>query len=228
MTLSATNGPACDSPSPSDVTLISLNTGGPREVEWNGGTVWTSIWKTPREGRLRVAALNIDGDLQSDHSVHGGTYKAVYCYPSEHYAYWREQLPGMDLPWGVFGENLTTEGLIETDVCIGDRIQIGSAEFQVTQPRQPCFKLGIRFGSNDMVKRFVLSGRPGFYVSVLREGEIGRGDGITVLERAAHSMSVSDIFALKFDDEGKQEQVRRAAAIPALTPSWREHFAQRA
>jgi MOSC domain-containing protein YiiM len=171
--------------------------------------------------------LNIEGDLQSDPSVHGGTYKAVYCYPSEHYAYWREQLPGVDLPWGVFGENLTTEGLLETDVCIGDRIQIGSAEFQVTQPRQPCFKLGIRFGSNGMVKRFVLSGRPGFYVSVLREGEIGRGDAITVLERAANSISVGDIFALKFDDEGKEEQVRHAASIAALSPSWRAHFEER-
>ena len=209
------------------MTLISLNTGGPRQVEFNGGTVWTSIWKSPREGRVRVATLNIEGDQQSDPSVHGGTYKAVYCYPSEHYAYWREQLPGTDLPWGVFGENLTTEGLLETDVCIGDRIQIGSAEFQVTQPRQPCFKLGIRFGSQNMVKRFVASGRPGFYVRVLREGDIAAGDGISVVERAANSMSVSDIFALKFDDEGKEVEVARAAAIPALAPSWREHFQSR-
>jgi MOSC domain-containing protein YiiM len=207
--------------------LISLNTGGPREVEWNRGTVWTSIWKSPREGRVRVATLNIEGDRQSDLSVHGGTYKAVYCYPSEHYAFWREQVPGMDLPWGVFGENLTTEGLLETDVCIGDRIQIGSAEFQVTQPRQPCFKLGIRFGRDDMVRRFVDEGRPGFYVRVLREGDVAGGDRITIVERAANSMSVSDIFALKFDDEGKDAELARAAAIEALAPGWRDHFQQR-
>jgi MOSC domain-containing protein YiiM len=207
--------------------LISLNTGGPREVEFDGGTVWTSIWKTPREGRVRVATLNVEGDEQSDLSVHGGTYKAVYCYPSEHYAYWREQLPGMDLPWGVFGENLTTEGLLETDVCIGDRIQFGSAEFQVTQPRQPCFKLGIRFGRADMVKRFVAAGRPGFYVRVLREGDIASGDTITIVERAVDSMSITDIFSLKFDDEGKAAEVARAAAIAALSPSWREHFQSR-
>jgi len=209
------------------VKLISLNTGGPREVQANGETVRTSIWKSPREGRLRVAATNIDGDEQSDLTVHGGTDKAVYCYPSEHYAYWRDELPGMDLPWGVFGENLTTEGLLESDVCIGDRIQVGTAEFQVTQPRQPCFKLGIRFGRADMVKRFVASGRSGFYVSVVREGHIARGDAIRIVERAKGSMSVRDIFLLKFDDEGKPDQVRRAAAIAALTPSWREHFQKR-
>jgi MOSC domain-containing protein YiiM len=207
--------------------LVSVNTGGPRDVESHGETVRTSIWKSAKEGRLHVATLNIDGDKQSDLSVHGGKYKAVYCYPSEHYAYWREQLPGMDLPWGAFGENLTTAGLLETDVCIGDRIRIGTAEFQVTQPRQPCFKLGIRFGRDDMVKRFVFSGRPGFYVSVVREGEIAGGDAITAVERTAGSMSVADIFELKFDDKGKQEQVRHAASIESLEPSWREYFAKR-
>jgi len=210
------------------VRLISLNTGGPRQVKTHRETVRTSIWKSPREGRLHVATLNIDGDEQSDLTVHGGTYKAVYCYPSEHYAYWREQLPGMDLPWGVFGENLTTEGLLETGVCIGDRMQIGTAEFQVTQPRSPCFKLGIRFGRDDMIKRFLASRRSGFYVSVLREGDIARGDGIRIVERAAGSMSVSDIFALYFDDEGKEEEVRRAAGLAGLSPSWRNHFGERA
>jgi MOSC domain-containing protein YiiM len=210
------------------VRLISLNTGGPREVQANGHAVRTSIWKSPREGRLGVATLNIDGDEQSDLTVHGGAYKAVYCYSSEHYAYWREQLPGMDLPWGVFGENLTTEGLIETDVCIGDRMQIGTAEFQVTQPRQPCFKLGIRFGRDDMIKRFLASGRSGFYVSVVREGDVARGDDIRIVERAAGSMSVSDIFALYFDDEGKEEEVRRAAGLAGLPPGWRDHFRERA
>ena len=210
------------------MTLVSLNTGRPREVVGpNGHFVLTSIWKSQREGRLHVAPSNIDGDEQSDPTVHGGKYKAVYCYPSEHYAYWRGQLPGMDLPWGVFGENLTTEGLLETEVCIGDRLQIGTAEFQVTQPRSPCFKLGIRFGRDDMITRFLASGRSGFYVSVVREGDVARGDDIRVVERAANSMNVSDIFDLHFDDEGKEEQVRRAAAIAALSPSWQEHFRKR-
>jgi len=207
--------------------LISVNTGGPREVQAGGQTVVTSIWKSPREGRVHVTPLNIEGDEQSDPSVHGGTYKAVYCYSSEHYEYWRGQLPGMDVPWGAFGENLTTEGLLETDVCIGDRFQIGTAEFQVTQPRQPCFKLGIRFGRADILKRFIASGYPGFYVRVLREGDIARGDEIRLVECAANSMSVSDIFALYFHDKGQQEQIRRASALSGLSPGWRDHFHER-
>jgi MOSC domain-containing protein YiiM len=182
--------------------LVSLNTGGPRQVMWNGQTVRTSIWKSPRVGRLRVAFLNIDGDEQSDLSVHGGRAKAVYLYPSEHYEYWRRELPTMELPWGIFGENLTTEGLLETDVSIGDRIQVGTAEFLVTQPRQPCFKLGILFGRDDMIKRFIASGRPGFYLAVVREGEVAAGDSITFTHRAG-SLSVSAIADLKADDEGK-------------------------
>src|SRR5512138_3441573 len=214
--------------------LISVNTGGPRDVQADARIVRTSIWKRPREGRLRVRTLNIDGDEQSDLSVHGGIYKAVYCYPSEHYEYWRRHLPGMDLPWGVFGENLTTEGLLETGVRIGDRIQVGSAEFSVTQPRQPCFKLGLRFGRDDMVRRFVESGRSGFYVRVVREGEIETGDALRSVERAADSITVSDIFALKFarendggDDAGRRGELRRAANAPGLSPSWKDHFLER-
>ena len=208
--------------------LISLNTGRSREVVGTDGRlVLTSIWKTPRDGRLSVAHHNIAGDEQSDPSVHGGPYKAVYCYPSEHYAYWREQLPGVDLPWGIFGENLTTEGLSELGVSIGDRFAIGTAEFQVTQPRQPCFKLGIRFGRADMVKRFVESGRSGFYLSILREGDVAAGDAIRIVERARDSVTVSDIFALHFDDEGRDELLKRAIAAPGLTPTWREHFRER-
>ena len=206
--------------------LISLNTGRPRDVEVSGRLVRTSIWKSPRSGRLRVATLNIDGDEQSDLSVHGGTYKAVYCYPSEHYEYWRRELPHAELPWGVFGENLTTEGLLETDVCIGDQLEIGSAQFLVTQPRQPCFKLGIRFGRDDMVKRFVASGRSGFYVRVVREGDIASGDGIRLVERADNSITVSEIFALLFD-EGTDDEFRRAAAAPGLSPGWRDDFLKR-
>lgn len=207
--------------------IVSVNTGRPREIHVNGDTVRTSIWKFPRDGPVRVAGINLDGDEQSDLSVHGGQYKAVYVYPSEHYAYWNAQLPGVELPWGAFGENLTTEGLLETDVSIGDRFRIGTAEFQVTQPRQPCFKLGIRFGREDMLKRFVASGRSGFYVSILREGEVGRGDEIHVVDRAPGSMSVTEIFALKMGGPESPSSLERAASIDGLTPSWREHFRSR-
>jgi MOSC domain-containing protein YiiM len=209
------------------MTLTSVNTGGPRDIHVNGDVVRTSIWKSPREGRVRVAGVNLEGDEQSDLSVHGGTYKSVYVYPSEHYAYWRDELPGVDLPWGVFGENLTTEGLLERDVCIGDRIGIGSAEFQVTQPRQPCFKLGIRFGREDMLRRFVASGRSGFYVSIVAEGDVGRGDTIRITQRAAGSISVADIFSMRMGHEASPELLRRAASLAALPPSWREHFHSR-
>lgn len=171
--------------------------------------------------------LNVDGDEQSDLSVHGGTYKAVYCYPSEHYEYWRRELPDADLPWGVFGENLTTEGLLETDVRIGDLLEIGSAQFLVTQPRQPCFKLGIRFGRGDMVRRFVASGRSGFYVRVVREGYIASGDEIRLVERAAGSITVAEIFSLQFDENASDDDLRRAAAAPGLSPSWTDDFLKR-
>jgi MOSC domain-containing protein YiiM len=206
------------------MTLVSVNTGRPRDVRVNGDAVRTSIWKSPREGRVRVAGVNLEGDEQSDLTVHGGQYKAVYAYPSEHYSYWRRELPGVDLSWGVFGENLTTEGLLETDVCIGDRLRIGTAEFQVTQPRQPCFKLGIRFGREDMLKRFVASGRSGFYLSIVAEGDVGRGDAIHVTHRAADSISVAEIFALKMGGHASSDALRRAASIEALAPSWRDHF----
>lgn len=209
------------------MTLLSVNTGGPREVRASGALVRTSIWKSPRDGRVVVRTLNLDGDAQSDLSAHGGTNKAVYVYPFEHYAYWRDQLPGIDLPFGVFGENLTTEGLLEADVCIGDRLEIGTAEFQVTQPRQPCFKLGIRFGREDMVKRFVASLRSGFYVAVTREGDVGAGDVVRIVHRAPSSMSVHEIFALQFDENGTHEQLRRAASIEGLSPGWRDEFRTR-
>ncbi len=208
-------------------TILSVNTGGPRDVRVNGEIVRTSIWKAPRDGRVAVRGVNLEGDDQSDRTVHGGTYKAVYVYPSEHYAYWRRELPDAELPWGAFGENLTTAGLLETEVCIGDRFRIGSAELQVTQPRQPCFKLGIRFGRADMVKRFTSSGRCGFYVSIVREGDLGRGDAIEVTHRAVGSVCVADIFAWKMGADPSPEQLRRAASIDALPPSWREHFRSR-
>src|SRR5881398_3526075 len=148
--------------------LVSVNTGLPRYVTWHGRNVTTGIFKQPVQGRIPLRKLNLDGDRQADLSVHGGEYKAVYCYPLGHYDFWRTELPGKDLPMGVFGENFTTEGLLEDSVHLGDRLSVGSAEVVVTQPRLPCYKLGIRFGRPDMVRRFHKSGRTGFYVAVER------------------------------------------------------------
>src|SRR5947208_13022205 len=168
--------------------LLSVNVGLPRELEWKGKIVRTSIFKTPVTGRVRVAKLNVEGDQQSDLTVHGGVDKATYAYPSEHYPFWRREFPGMDLPWGVFGENFTTEGLLEETFHIGDRLRIGSAEFIVTQPRMPCFKLGIRFNRSDMVKRFLQSDRTGFYFGVRKEDEGAAGDSIELLGREDHNI----------------------------------------
>ncbi len=142
--------------------IISVNVGLPRLVVWRGATVSTGIFKSPVEGRVYLRTLNLEGDRQSDLSVHGGPLKAVYAYPSEHYDYWRAELPEMELPWGMFGENLTTEGLSEETVKIGDRFRIGEAELTVTQPRLPCHKLGIKFKRTDIIRRFLASGRTGF------------------------------------------------------------------
>jgi MOSC domain-containing protein YiiM len=196
-------------------------------VEWRGDIVTTSIFKEPVTGRVRVNRLNIVGDEQSDLSVHGGPDKAVYAYPSEHYPYWREQLPEFPLPWGAFGENFTTDGLIETEICIGDRFCIGSAEFVVTQPRMPCYKLGIRFDRADMVKRFHMAGRSGFYLKVVEEGEVGAGDAITIVARDDRGVSVADIVALYTAPEVSEDLLRRAIDLPALPRGWRERFRQR-
>src|SRR6266478_2351379 len=156
--------------------VVSVNLGLPRTVQWKGKAVSTGIFKEPVSGRVALRSLDFDGDRQADLSVHGGPSKAVYVYPAEHYAYWRQELPDMTLPWGMFGENLTTEGLQEDTLQIGDRFRIGSTEVVVTQPRMPCFKLGLRFGRDDMVKRFLASFRTGFYFSVAAEGEVAAGD----------------------------------------------------
>jgi MOSC domain-containing protein YiiM len=210
------------------VRLISVNTGLPRDVEWHGRAVRTSIWKAAVDGRVRVRRLNLDGDEQSDLTVHGGAEKAVYMYPSEHYEYWHRELPDEELPWGAFGENFTTEGLVETDVRLGDRLRIGSASFMVTQPRMPCFKLGIRFGDDRMVKRFLHSGRSGFYVAVLREGDVAAGDPIELTDRDDHGVTVSDVtklYANPGDDD--QDLLRRAIAVPALPQSWKDFLSKR-
>jgi MOSC domain-containing protein YiiM len=188
--------------------------------------VLTSIFKAPVDRRLRVTTLNFEGDEQSDLSVHGGVDKAIYVYPSEHYELWRRELPQADLPWGVFGENLTTEGLSE-DVRIGDRFAVGSAEFVVTQPRMPCYKLGIRFGRMDMLKRMLRNGRTGFYFAVTTEGEVGAGDAIEPLARAEEDLTVADIVSLYTVDAKNQELLRRATRSAILPESWKGYFRKR-
>ncbi len=207
--------------------LLSVNVGLPREIEWRGKLVRTSIFKAPVPGRVRVAALNLENDEQSDLSVHGGVDKAVYVYPSEHYPFWRGELPGVDLPRGMFGENFTTEGVLEEAVHIGDRLQVGSAEFVVTQPRMPCYKLAIRFGRPDIVKRFLRSGRTGFYLAVLREGEVAAGDSIKLLARDEHGVTVDDVVHLYIADATNQDLLRRVSELPALPAAWRDYFRKR-
>ncbi len=213
-----------------EMKLISVNVGLPREVVYKGKTVKTGIFKEPVAGRIQVRTLNLDGDRQADLSVHGGPSKAVYAYPSEHYGYWRQELPGMDLPWGMFGENFTTEGLLEDRVNIGDRFRVGSAEVMVTEPRLPCYKLGVKFGREDIVKRFLQSGRIGFYVAVLREGEVGAGDGIQRTGRDGNNITVPDITRLYIArnySHADLELLQRATQLKALPESWREYFREK-
>jgi MOSC domain-containing protein YiiM len=211
------------------VRVISVNVGQPRPVQWNGRTILTGIFKSPVAGRVRMRTLNLDGDRQADLSVHGGPDKAVYVYPSEHYDFWREELPGTDLPWGAFGENLTSEGWEEYEVHIGDRFRIGTAEVVVTQPRMPCFKLGIKLGREDIVPRFLESGRPGFYLRVLEEGEVGAGDAMERIQEDPHRITVVDVVRLYLDRDGSagRDLLERAVGVEALSPAWREGFARR-
>jgi MOSC domain-containing protein YiiM len=211
--------------------VVSVNCGLPREVGWRGHTFTTSIWKEPVEGRVALRTLNLDGDRQSDLSVHGGKDKAVYCYPLEHYDYWRAELPGRELPIAIFGENFTIQDSpLENEVRVGDRFSVGTAEVVVTQPRLPCYKLGIRFDLEEMVKRFLKAGRTGFYLAVSREGEVGAGDEIRMLGRAAESVSISEItrlyIAKRFDGPDVL-QVQRALSADALPESWKQYFREK-
>jgi MOSC domain-containing protein YiiM len=210
--------------------IISVNVGLPRKVLWHGHTVTTGIFKESVEGRVFLRKLDLDGDRQADLTVHGGEYKAVYCYPLEHYAYWKQELPGYELAAGNFGENFTTEGLLEDAVHLGDRFSTGSAEVVVTQPRLPCYKLGIRFQSDAMVKRFLASKRSGFYLAVTHEGEVGAGDEIREVSRDPQHVSISEINRLYFAKRYKDsdiEVVRRALQVTLFPESWKEDFRAR-
>lgn len=207
--------------------LVSVNTGLPREVMWHGRSVTTAIYKQPVEGRVALRKLNLDGDRQADLSVHGGEHKAVYCYPIEHYDYWKRELPGRELPMAIFGENFTTDGLLEHSVHLGDQFSVGSAEVVVTQPRLPCYKLGVRFESDDMVRRFLASGRTGFYLAITREGEISAGDEIKVIARDPNAVPVSEITRLYIAKRYGDAEIlvaQRALRATALPESWKEHF----
>lgn len=179
--------------------ILSINVGKAGVIEWRGQKFTTGIFKSSVNGRIKVGILGLEGDVQADLTVHGGPQKAVYAYPSEHYEYWKDELQ-TNLPWGMFGENLTTRGLMEDSVRIGDSFQVGSAQLVVTQPRFPCYKLGMKFGSMEMVKRFQVSGRSGFYLAVSKEGEIEAEDPINLISRDMNGRTVAEAFMSESGD----------------------------
>ncbi len=207
--------------------VVSLNAGLPRTVTYKGHYVKTGIFKEPLPGAARIRRHNLDGDAQADLNVHGGASKAVYAYPSEHYGFWKSELPGMALPWGMFGENLTMEGLLEQDVRVGDRFRVGSAILRVTEPRVPCAKLALRFDREDIVKRFLRSGRTGFYFAVEEEGEARAGDAIESVAREPEAISVIDLLGLYRSKDPDRELLRRAVETPGLSETWRSGLRRR-
>jgi MOSC domain-containing protein YiiM len=204
--------------------ILSVSVGLPREVAWQGKVVTTGIFKEPVKGPVMLRALNLDGDGQADLTVHGGVTKAVYAYPSEHYAFWRTELPAVDLLWGMFGENLTTEGLLDDAVYIGDRFRVGETELMVTEPRMPCYKLGIKFGRADIIKRFLASRRSGFYFAVAREGMVSAGDALELIGREQQEISVADITRLYAFEKDDVKALRRAIEVDALPENWKGYF----
>ena len=208
--------------------IVSVNVGMPREVIWKGMTVQTGIFKDPVDSPVTISKLNLAGDQQADLTVHGGADKAVYAYPTEHYEYWRNELPEVPFSCGRFGENLTTEGLREDTVCIGDRLRMGSAVLMVTQPRMPCYKLALRFDRDDIIKRFLTSRRSGFYFSVIEEGEVRAGSEVEILSRDPHRVTVLDIVRLYLGQTRDQELLQRAMNVSALPRNWKAELMLRA
>jgi MOSC domain-containing protein YiiM len=204
--------------------ILSANVGLPREVTWQGKLVTTGICMEPVNAPVMMRTLNLEGDRQADLTVHGGVTKAVYAYPSEQYGYWRTELPGVDLPWGMFGENVTTEGLLEEAIYIGDRFRIGETEVLVTEPRMPCYKLGIKFGRPDIIKRFLASRRTGFYFAVVREGMVVTADAIKLIGHEQQAISVADITRLYAFEKDDLKSLRRAIKVEALPESWKGYF----
>ena len=207
--------------------LISLNVALPRLALYRGATINTGIFKQPVSGAVQLRTLNLDGDRQADLTVHGGPFKAVYGYPSEHYEFWRQELPGANLPWGMFGENFTTEGLSESELHIGDRLQIGTATLIVRQPRIPCYKLAAKFQRADILARFLRSGRSGFYFSVEREGTVAAGDWFEVQSREFQAITIAEMNRLFSEEKYKRDLLERAIASPALPEDWRDYLTKR-
>jgi MOSC domain-containing protein YiiM len=203
--------------------VISLNVGLPKEIPIGDQFVATGIFKVPVSGPVRVRTLNLDGDRQADLKVHGGVDKAVYVYPSEHYPFWQQKL-GEELPWGAFGENLTVEDLFEEKVRVGDQLGIGTAVFEVTQPRLPCFKLAAKFQRDDIIKQFLASRRTGFYLRVLQEGILEAGETIVSLKVDAHGLTIRELTDLYLTKSPERSQIEHALSASALAESWRDHF----
>jgi MOSC domain-containing protein YiiM len=189
--------------------------------------IQTGIFKDPVDRPVTISKLNLAGDRQADLTVHGGAEKAVYAYPAEHYEYWRNRLPDVPFSWGRFGENLTTEGLMEDALCVGDRLRVGSAVLMVTQPRMPCYKLALRFDRDDMIKRFLTSQRSGFYFSVIEEGQVQAGSKVEILSRDPHRVAVGDIVRLYLGQARDPELLQRAMNVSALPQDWRSDLALR-
>ncbi|MFZ0201218.1 MAG: MOSC domain-containing protein [Candidatus Sulfotelmatobacter sp.] len=206
--------------------LVSLNVARPRLTVYNGATINTGIFKKPLSGRVALRTLNLDGDQQADLSVHGGPNKAVYAYPSEHYDYWRRELPDAALPWGMFGENFTTEGLTE-ELHVGDRLRIGSAIVMARQPRMPCYKLAAKFQRDDMIERFLHSGRSGLYFSVEQEGEVGEGDSFELISEDREGIIIAEMNRLFFREKYNRNLLQKALDTAALPEDWREYFLSR-
>ena len=205
-------------------TLVSVNVGMPKNVQWRDQTVYTGIWKAPVEGPVMVRRLNVDGDGQGDLGGHGGEQRAVMVYQIESYDFWRTYLGRDDLAPGHFGENFTISGLADDEVCIGDRYRIGGAEFEVTQPRVTCFRVGMRLGEPKMPSLLVSQHRPGFYLRVVTEGAVCAGDDIVRTRRGRHELSVADVDALLYLPNRNTEQLRKVVDVPALSPGWQQSF----
>jgi MOSC domain-containing protein YiiM len=207
--------------------IVSVNASLPRTVRWKNRDVTTGIFKEPVQGPVMARKLDLDGDQQADLTVHGGANKAIYGYPTDHYSFWRTELPGMDLPWGMFGENLSIEGLREDETRIGDRFQVGTALLMATQPRIPCYKLAVKFGRDDILKRFLRSEKSGVYFSVLEEGFIQAGDAVEKIHQDDSGISVTDINRLYASHRDDIAMLRRVVQLEALPQDWREYFGQR-
>lgn len=204
--------------------ILSVNVSLPKEIDFEGQKVTTGIFKEPVEGRIMLRTLNLDGDKQADLTVHGGVDKAVYAYSIEHYEYWRKVFPNIEMPNGMFGENFTVEGLMESEVSIGDVFQIGSSKVIATQPRMPCYKLGVKFGRMDVLKKFLASGRSGIYFKVLEEGEVGAGDTIEQITKDPNQVTINDIVRLYAKDREDIKTMQRAAKVEVLPEGWKDYF----